>query len=522
MPGRNYQHKSSLSLFLRVQSVCTGAIYQGYTLTEMLFTGNYILSKYGFEIFNMSESDKPQTEQSRLMTILIGPILCIAGMLTTYFTPHYTTKLERRQCMMISDIVFLIATVFTQLPAWELFMVARLLMGVSCGIDLMITPLYIREVSPDNMAAKTGSLFQANIFVGVIAGFLMSIPVQDFVSNDQTIGNDWRWVFILPAVFSIQRLISLLIFYKEDTPYYYYRNRQHEKGRKALEQIYQQRFVKKFEQQLLGPGSVDVPEIKQRNQTEERVSASSEDNIVDDRLKMITNQQEHSYHNRLRVGLVVNLCQQMSGCTAMIGLSPNVIGLITDDYETKKCMILGTYLFLFFVATLGVGFNRKLARKKYLVGGFLLCAVFQIILAIISYFTNDLKTNTTLQFVFLMFVFFFYASYNFTVGPVTVILTSDILKDRGFSYSIMMNWVGVFLSIMLLINPQQYINHIIYGTFALFGFLFSVKYIVETKWLNFNDIQDLYQDIEHNLHESFYVKQNKQNENDLKQNLLEN
>lgn len=66
----------------------------------------------------------------------------------------------------------------------------------------------------------------------------------------------------------------------------------------------------------------------------------------------------------------------MTGCTAMAALSPGIIGLVTEDYETKRCIILGTYLFLLFVATLGVGFNRKLARKKYLVGGFLLCAIF--------------------------------------------------------------------------------------------------------------------------------------------------
>lgn len=63
-------------------------------------------------------------------------------------------------------------------------MIARLLMGVTCGMNLMVVPLYIREVSPDKMAAKTGSLFQANISLGIIAGFLLSIPVQDFVSND--------------------------------------------------------------------------------------------------------------------------------------------------------------------------------------------------------------------------------------------------------------------------------------------------------------------------------------------------
>lgn len=63
----------------------------------MMFTANFILSKYGFDVYKMEDPDKPQTEESRIMTIFVGPILCITGLITTYFTPHFTAKLERRK-----------------------------------------------------------------------------------------------------------------------------------------------------------------------------------------------------------------------------------------------------------------------------------------------------------------------------------------------------------------------------------------------------------------------------------------
>ncbi|EAR82492.1 MFS transporter (macronuclear) [Tetrahymena thermophila SB210] len=514
MPGKNYHHISDLSLFLRVQSVCAGAIYQGYTMAELLFTGAYILSKSGIDIFDMSDPSKPETENAHYMPLLIGPIICVSGFIVSYFIPLFTTKIERRQCMIISDLIFLIATIFTQLPTWELFMISRLLMGITCAIDLVVTPLYIREISPDNMAGKTGCIFQANIFIGAILAFLLQIPVDEFSSNDQPIGNKWRIVFVFPAILSIIRIISILVFYKIDTPYHYYRKGNQDQGKQALQQIYQEKYVHHFVQQHQKPSSIDVPDhqdIHKRKIAEKQgLQSEAEQKTFNFDIQQkveIIKQYEHSYKNRLRVGLVVNFCQQMTGCTALTGLSSVVIGLISSNYETKRCIILGTYFFLLFVAVLGVAFNRKLARKKYLVGGFLLCSIFQFILAIISSFKSTLKENITLQFVFLLFIFFFYAAYNFTVGPVTVILTTDILKDRGLSYSIMANWLGIFFSFILLINPYQYINHIIYGSFAFFGFIFSINYIVETRWLNFSNIQELYKDIQKDQHERIYNEQ---------------
>ncbi|EAR82490.1 MFS transporter (macronuclear) [Tetrahymena thermophila SB210] len=526
MAGKKYTLKSNLSLFLRVQSVCAGGIYQGYVLTEMLFTGMYILSMNGIQIFEESQNEKQLTEQTRLLCLLIGPIFCVSGFIISYFIPLFTAKIERRQCMIISDIIFITATILTQIPSLYVFVIARFLMGATCGIDLIVTPLYIREISPDHISSKTESLFQANISLGILLAFFNQIPMENFTDNDQEIGNYWHFIFLFPAIFSIIRLLSLVFIYKKDTPYYYYRKKQLIQGREALELIYQDKCILELEQQYLVPGSFDINEIQTELQigscqdVESSEQANNFNSLVSEEINIIQDYGK-SYKNRLRVGILINFCQEMSGGTAVIGLSGSVIGLLTDNPEMERCLILGSYVFNLFVSTLGVAFDRKLARKKYLVGGFLLCSICQFIMAIISSCFNNLKENLTLQFTFFMFLLFFYASFNFTIGPVTVILTSDILKDRGFSYSIMANWLGHFFSFVLLVNPYQYINHIIYGFFGFLGFLFSMKYIVETRWFNFSNLQEIYKDIQKNQQQNLKVKPTNE-KTTIQQNLLQN
>lgn len=70
------------------------------------------------------------------MSIVLGPIMCLSGLVTTYFASYFTNRMERRQFMMLADVIFMVAAGLTQIPMWEMFTLARLLMGVTCGMDL--------------------------------------------------------------------------------------------------------------------------------------------------------------------------------------------------------------------------------------------------------------------------------------------------------------------------------------------------------------------------------------------------
>lgn len=83
--------------------------------------------------------------------------------------------------MMLADVVFLFASGLTQLSEWWVFMLARFMMGLAVGMNASIISIYIREISPDNMTGKTGALFQANLNLGIIFGFIMNLPLKENV-----------------------------------------------------------------------------------------------------------------------------------------------------------------------------------------------------------------------------------------------------------------------------------------------------------------------------------------------------
>lgn len=157
-----------------------------------------------------------------------------------------------------------------------------------------------------------------------------------------------------------------------------------------------------------------------------------------------------------------------------------------------RSFVLGLYIFLFFASTLGVTFNRKLARRRYLIGGFGFCAILQFIFSIVSYIEETNKDNGTVRFIFFLVLFLFYATYNFSVGPVTSIFTSDILKDKGITYSVAANWLGNIISLVLFLNTDLYINYIVFGVAGLIGCLVSYKFVIETRYLDYAQIQRAY------------------------------
>ncbi|KAL4508495.1 hypothetical protein ABPG72_003799 [Tetrahymena utriculariae] len=459
---RDYQHKSSPYLYSRVQHACWGAFQAGYTISELGIAFGHLALLY-----DIHESDQ------RNYCTLVVTILSASALISAYLSQFLMHKMERRKFMVIADLFFLLASGLTQISEWWVFMFARLVMGISVGMNTSVISLYIREISPDNMAGKTGALFQANVNLGIIFGFILNLPLKN-VTNVSEVTDIWRLVFLFPAFFSVIRIFFMLFIYNIDTPYYYYRNHLNTLGRKAIEQIYKEKYVLSQEQIHIAPGSVDFTDMSTGDQT-------------------LINESEQSYKNRLKVGMVTNFLQQMCGNTYLAVYSTGVLGIVTSDFYHMRSFVLGSYIFLFFVSTLGVSFNRKLARKRYLIGGFLFCALCQTGLAIIASFKDDVQNNSSLQFLLVLFLFFFYAAYNFSVGPVTSIFTSDILKDEGMSYSIVMNWLGNVISLTLFLNTQVYVNCIVFALSAFCGFTFCLKYVVETRYMNFNDIQKTYQ-----------------------------
>ena len=105
----------------------------------------------------------------------------------------------------------------------------RIIFGFGVGAMTVLTPLFISETSPIELAGPLGSLSQIMVTIGIMIAYILGflVPIRyiknegDNLNPDRLTTKSWRIIFIIPAVISIIQTILLLAIFRYDTPKFY-------------------------------------------------------------------------------------------------------------------------------------------------------------------------------------------------------------------------------------------------------------------------------------------------------------
>ena len=103
-------------------------------------------------------------------------------------------------------IVAAMAMVFSKhVTSYELLIIGRYLIGVNCGLNTSLVPMYISEIAPLNLRGGLGTVNQLAVTVGLLTSQVLGV--------DYLLGTDEGWPYLLGiAVFpSILQMILLPI-----------------------------------------------------------------------------------------------------------------------------------------------------------------------------------------------------------------------------------------------------------------------------------------------------------------------
>ena len=103
----------------------------------------------------------------------------------------------RRKTLMLSAILIYISAVWSGLAANPLHLIiARLIGGIGIGAATMVCPLYISEISPENLRGRMVTLFQLTITIGIVMCVFANWGIFNFkeanVDNNE-LSSFWRW-----------------------------------------------------------------------------------------------------------------------------------------------------------------------------------------------------------------------------------------------------------------------------------------------------------------------------------------
>ncbi len=156
------------------------------------------------EQFSLSPASFGLTISSSLWGTICGSLL--AGRLVD--------RIGRRSLIASCSFLYALAAVCQALPTtpnWHLLLALRFLSGMAIGGFTVGCPLYLAEIAPIALRGRFVSLFQLQVGVGVVLGFLTGWLAAHWVA----VGIYWRWCLGACAIPALT-LLLLMRFMPEE------------------------------------------------------------------------------------------------------------------------------------------------------------------------------------------------------------------------------------------------------------------------------------------------------------------
>ncbi len=477
--------------------------------------------------FNLTKIQLGWAVSSITLTAALG--MMIAGPMSD--------KYGRRKLLKYAALLFTISAIGSALAGSFFWLIVfRLVGGLAVGASLIIAPMYIAEIAPAEKRGQLVSINQLNIVLGITIAFFTNYLILKWGDLDaswtQSLGFkkwNWRWMLGIEAVPAALYYIGLLIVPR--SPRWLIIQDRKEEALEVLKKVVSdteaENQLKKVSENIL------EDQNKQKSKFSDLFGKSMRKVIV--------------------IGLVVGIFQQIVGINAVLFYAPmifeqtgigtdasfiqavlvgltnlvfTVIAIFTIDKLGRKpllvigmagitiCLFLLTYGFSTatyslddtaitnFSKTIGGDKLAKLKGKTY-ENDLLFKKALTISLGEETFKANEgaiisagTHMNTTL---ILIGILGFVASFAMSIGPVMWVLFSELFpnKIRGLAISFV-GLINLAISFLVqLLFPLELsmlgstVTFLLYGIFAIIGFVFIWFKVPETKGKSLEQLEEI-------------------------------
>lgn len=451
----------------------------GYNIGVINVAGNkikrWIGENCGFKVANdnltLPYSDKdylkylPESEKNTLTFIwsLVGGFFPLGAMFGGLSTGFVADRFGRKGGMLINNLLTFVAGflmfISKKADSYHILLLGRFLIGVNCGLNSGLAPMYLTEIAPVNYRGLFGSVNQLMVTI--------SILVSNLLGFENMLGTADLWPYLLAftIVPSIWQLLSMP-FCPESPKYLLITKGQHDTARNAL--------VK----------------LRQTSDVDNEINAMQREA---DKLKSTPSVTYGTMFNdtllrwALFLAVMMMLSQQLSGINATMFYSTIIFeenaNLSSDDSRLATLGVMVVNVLMTVVSTIIV--DRAGRRTLQLAG---LGGMFISTIALVISLDMSARKYNWAAFASIVFVITFVVSFATGPGSIPWFYVSELfeqnMRGKANSIAVGVNWFATFLvgfcfpPIQLAL--QQY-TFLIFTAFLAFFWLFTYKFIPETK-----------------------------------------
>lgn len=148
---------------------------------------------------------RKQFQLSDLQTEVAASSLLLGCVFGASLAGTSSDRFGRKRILLWSAALFLVSSIGAALPRnLSEFTAARLLGGVAIGMESMLSPLYVAEISPARIRGRLVALNQLAIVCGILCAYLVSWLLAGLGEAS------WRWMFASASLPSLLFLMSFV------------------------------------------------------------------------------------------------------------------------------------------------------------------------------------------------------------------------------------------------------------------------------------------------------------------------
>lgn len=402
--------------------------------------------------------------------------LTLTATLSIMFAGPLADRYGRRRMLRAAAVVFTVSALMSaSANGFGMLITARLLSGLGVGAALVVAPMYIAEISPAAVRGRMVSINQLHIVLGISAAFFSNLLILKLGHSDWAIFTrlhfeewNWRWMLGIGALPSL--VFFLLLFTVPESPRWLAMHGRLDVARRVLSRAH---------------GTA----LAEAELAEVRISLAHEDGKTEVKLNELW---APGLRFVLLIGLTVGVLQQITGINAVFFYAPVIFqhaGATTDAAFLQAVYVGLVNLVFTLVAILLID---RLGRRPLLLMG---VAGIALSMGLLAYGFRGASMDPTLV---LLGVLSFVASFAVSLGPVMWVLLSEIFPNRVRGLAI--SFVGLLNSVVSfavqLLFPWELENlgnstpWLIYGMFAVLGFLFIARLVPETRGRSLEELEE--------------------------------
>lgn len=442
-------------------------------------------------------------------------------------------RFGRKRLLILVGLFYAASALLSAIaPTYAFLVGARMLGGFAVGAALILAPMYIAEVSPADKRGRMVTINQLNIVLGFSAAYFANYFILKWSGSDaawvKSIGLDiytWRWMLGLEIVPAIIFFFSMLIV--PESPRWLLMHNKEAEAEAVLKKINgEERAATEMAQM-----QISIEEDKKK----EKVAIKE---LFVPAMKLV-----------LAIGIIVGVLQQITGVNAIYFYATSIFEQsgIGKDASFAQAVLVGVINVVFTIIAMLL--IDKVGRKPLLILG---CIGIALSMFLTSYgfskatytleaesiaaidfdqesvsdmlgqtytydvtFKNALKERipsvqyATIEskliqsaidmnpYLVLIGILGFVASFAISLGPVMWVLFSELFPNRlrGLAISFVgfinsgISFLVQFMFLWELSNIGNAATYMIFGLFAIVGFVLFIWLLPETKGKTLEEIE---------------------------------